>query len=119
MSLLVNAYTRNESGAMQFLDPEDHGQELAGFEVYRTTFYGGKAARSLNLRLLPSLVEGDLYVEGAALTDLREEANRILSNMDLFTEEAVADGDSLRFRIQNILGAVQRATKAGGGVVIW
>jgi hypothetical protein len=59
MSLLVNVFTRDEAGKMVILDADDHSQELAGFEVFRTTFYGGSMALSLGLRLLPSLAAGD------------------------------------------------------------
>ncbi len=119
MSLLVNAYKRDEAGKVVFLDVEDHSQELAGFETFRKTFYGGQPARSLGLRLLPSLGEGDLYCEGEDLPKLRQEADIILQNIELFTEEAAADSEVLQFRILNILAAIQRAQHANGGVVIW
>jgi hypothetical protein len=119
MSLLVNVFTRDDLGKMVFLDADDHSQELAGFEVFRKTFYGGEAARSLGMRLLPSLAEGDLYAEGDDLPRLQDEANRILQNIDLFTDEAAAEREVLRFRVQNIVNAIVRAKKANGGVVIW
>jgi hypothetical protein len=119
MTLLVNAYKRDEAGKMIFLDPEDHAQELAGVEVFRKTFYGGRAARSLGLRLFPFLAEGDLYCEGDNLAALHLEADLISQNIGLFTEEAAADNEKLQFRINNILAAITRAQRAGGGVVIW
>jgi hypothetical protein len=119
MSLLVNAYTRDDRGEMSFLDPNDHSQELAGFEAFRKTFYGSQTARSLGLRLLPSLVEADLYVEGNDLANLHDEARLVLGNIGLFAEEAAADIEVLKVRVQNILDAIERAQKANGGVVIW
>jgi hypothetical protein len=119
MSLLVNVYIRDEEGQMVFLDPKDHSEELAGFESYRKTFYGGQAARSLGLRLLPLLAEQDLHVAGDDLTKLENELKLVLENITTFTEQAVASSDDLRFRVQNILRAVQRAREARGSVVIW
>ena len=119
MSLLVNAFRRGDKGEMIFLDPSDHSQELAGFESFRTTFYGSQTARNFGLRLLPSLAEADLYVEGRELASLREEAELVLQNINLFTDEAAADWEVLDLRIKNILGAIDRARQANGGVVIW
>ena len=66
MSLLVNVYTRRRW--QDGLEPNDHSEELAGFEVFRKTCYGGQTARSLGLRLLPVLADVDLYVEGRLQT---------------------------------------------------
>jgi hypothetical protein len=119
MSLLVDAYRQNAAGEMEFLDLDDPSKEYAGLEVHRVTFYGGQAAQALGLRLLPSLAERDLYVEGEHLTTLKDEANLVLANISLFMEQARADVESLRSRIQNILFAVERAQQERGGVVIW
>lgn len=119
MSLLVNAYRRNDAGEMVFLDPDDGSKELAGFEVYRKTFYGGEAAQSLGLRLLPSLRETDLYVEGEDLNKLQSEAQLVAQNIQLFVAEAGDNAEGLLPRIRNILDAIDRARKDHGGVVIW
>lgn len=119
MSLIVNAYKRSDNGEMIFLDPSDRSQELAGFEVYRTTFYGGQTARSLGLQLLVTLAETDLYVEGSELAALKDEAELVLHNIVLFTDEAAADSECLAFRMRNIIDAIERAQQANGGVVIW
>jgi hypothetical protein len=119
MSLLVDVYRDNAVGEMEFLDPQDPAKEIAGLEVFRETFYGGHAARSLGLRLLPSLAERDLYVKGDGLTTLQNEAILVLENISLFRDQAGADIEFLRSRIRNILAAVERAQQEGGGVVIW
>jgi hypothetical protein len=119
MSLLVNAYTRDTDGRMEFIEPEDHAQELAGFESYRQRLYGSRAARSLGLQLLPTLDGGDVYVEGEAVEQLRAEAELALANIDLFVAEAEATAESLRHRFENIIAATRRAASVGGGVVIW
>jgi len=119
MSLLVNAYTRGDGGEMVILEPKDHSEELAGFEVFRKTFYGGQSARSLGLRLLPVLADADLYVEGPDLDALQSEAEVVLQNIDHFVDEAGAEAETLRFRVQNIVNATVRARTANGGVVVW
>jgi hypothetical protein len=119
MSLLVDAYRQNAIGEMEFLEPEDPAKEVAGLEVHRVTFYAGQAAQTLGLRLLPSLAERDLYVEGEHLATLKDEANLVLANISMFMEQARADIESLRSRIQNILSAIERAQQERGGVVIW
>jgi hypothetical protein len=119
MSLSVNVFTRDETGKIIIHDAHDQSQELAGFEVFRKTFYGGPMALSLGLSLLPVLAERDLYVEGDDLGRLQEEAKLVLRNVVSFARAAAADSEVLRLRAQNILDATERAKKAGGGVVIW
>jgi hypothetical protein len=119
MSLLVNAYTRNAAGEIEFLDAGDQSRELAGVEEYRQTFYGGRAACSLGLHLFSTLAERDLYAEGQDLVALESEARLVLANIEMFTDQAGASSESLQVRIQNILDAIERAAAAGGGVVIW
>jgi len=119
MSLSVHAYTRDVAGNMEFVEPDDKSKDLAGFEVFRKTFYGGNTARSLGLRLLPMLAEQDLYVEAEDLSRLKEEVVLILQNIESFTGEASADSAVLRERVEHILDAIGRAQRVHGGVVIW
>ncbi|MEI8383318.1 MAG: hypothetical protein WCJ09_24585 [Planctomycetota bacterium] len=119
MTLSVHAYRRNEAGEMEFIEPSDGSQDVAGFESFRKTFYGGNMARLFGLRLLPSLAESNVFAEGNDLAALHNEATIIMQNLEQFAPEAKADVATLRFRVQNILGAVNRAQQAHGGVVIW
>ena len=119
MSLLVNAYTRGPDGRMEVIEPEDHAQELAGFESYRQRLYGSRAARSLGLQLLPTLDGSDVYAEGEEIEQLRAEAELALANIELFVAEVEATAESLRPRFENIVAAARRAAALGGGVVIW
>ena len=91
MSLLVNAYTRGPDGRMVFIDPPHPSEELAGLESYRQRLYGSRAAHSLGLRLLPTLDGGDVYAEGAAVEQLRAEAELALAHAELFPAEAEAN----------------------------
>jgi hypothetical protein len=40
MTLVINAYVRDSSGAMDFIEPDSPSEELAGFESYRQKLYG-------------------------------------------------------------------------------
>ena len=119
MSLLVNAYTRGPDGSMMIIESEDHSQELAGFESYRQTLYGSRAARALGLQLLPTLDGSDLYAEGDDIQRLYAEAELALANIKSFEAETGATSDSLRARFENIIAAARQASAVGGGVVIW
>jgi hypothetical protein len=119
MSLSVHAYVRNAQGKMSFIEPDDPSEELAGFEVYRRTLYGSRAAILLGLRLLPRLAEGDIYAVGDDLVILRADAEMALTNLRMFEAESGATAERLRPRFENILRAIDRAERAGGGVVIW
>jgi hypothetical protein len=119
MTLVVNAYVRDSSGAIDFIEPDSPSEELAGFESYRQKLYGSQAAVSLGLRLLPSLATEDVYAEGPDLERLRGEAELALANIGLFEAESGASAESLRPRFENIICAVHRASRVGGGVVIW
>jgi hypothetical protein len=118
MTLLVNVYTRGDDGSTSLLESA-HSEKLAGFESFRTTFYGGQTARTLGLRLFPTLADTDLYVEGEDLKILQAEAELVLQNIADFAKEANAEAETLRFRIKNILNAVMRAQEVNGGVVVW
>jgi hypothetical protein len=118
MSLLVNVYTGPRS-SMEIIEPDQHWQELAGFESYRQCLYGSQAARDLGLQLLPNLARGDLYAEGEDVDRLRAEAELAVANIELFVAEAGATEESLLPRFTNIIAATRLAAKLGGGVVIW
>jgi len=119
MSLSVSVYVRGASGEMNFVEPESDSAELAGFESYRTTLYGSQAAKSLGLTLLPSLATHDVFAEGTELERLRRESELALANIDKFVAESGAPGERLRCRFENIIAAVDKARRLGGGVVIW
>ena len=114
MSLLVNTYTRGPDGRMEIIEPEDHAQELAGFESYRQRLYGSQAARSLGLQLLPTLDGSDVYAKGEEVERLRAEAELALANIEMFVAEAEATAESLRPRFENIIAATGRAASVGG-----
>jgi hypothetical protein len=119
MSLLVNAYQRDNYGKIQILDPIDPSDELAGFESFRTTLYGGQVARSVGLRLLPMLGHQDLYVELGDLPRLRAEIELVMENLEQCSKETGVEVKVIQDRLQNVLKAVRRAEELQGGVVIW
>ena len=118
MTLLITVYRHGPTGT-EILRAENHAHELGGFERFRTTFYGGATARSLGLRLLPTLAAHDLYVENDQLDELEREANNVLNSIELFEVEADADVDLLRYRVENVLRAIARARAENANVVIW
>lgn len=119
MTLSVNVYTRNDTGAMQIVEPAEGLHELAGFESYRHGLYGSEAARSLGFVLLPTLAASDIYAEGEQVTQLQREAEIALANIARFELEARTTAEHLRSRFQNIIRACKHAASIGGGVVIW
>lgn len=97
----------------------DHSEELAGFERCRHGLWGHEAVRALGLALLPTLVEGDIYSEGDALSVLESEIQLILTHVPAVAEATQFRVDYVTSRCHNILRAVRRAQEIGGGVVIW
>jgi HEPN domain-containing protein len=104
---------------MEFIEPDNPSDELAGFESYRQKLYASQAAVSLGLKLLPSLATENVYAEGSDLERLLGEAELALANIGLFEVELGASAESLRPRFENIICAIHRASRLGGGVVIW
>lgn len=120
MSLIVQAYRRDPTGAIVDLDisPTPPHNDLAGFERWRTTVWGNESARALGLVLLPRLAREDLYVEGAKLGDLQAEVELMIDHARTIvgTEPSAIEG--LIFRARNILEAIRLARAVEGGVYI-
>ena len=119
MTLLVNTFIRTSAGDMDIVEPDSHADELAGFESYRHTLYGSRAALALGFQLLPKLKTEDIYAEGVDLERLQTETELALANIELFEDESGGSAETLRFRFENILKAVRQARRIGGGVVLW
>jgi hypothetical protein len=145
MSLIVYAYKRDPAtGEMSDLDnkPTPPHSDLAGFESWRQSVYGSPTARALNLVLLASLGNRDVYAEGADLDGLKSEVDILLANVStiapggkdergnrIMSAFALQGGvqvpvdheSAIRFRLENILEAVRLAkevTDGSGGVYI-
>jgi hypothetical protein len=116
MTLCVDTYIYDENGEMKYLQAES-GKDLAGFESYRNTFYGSDFVKSLNLKKLYSLREGDLWAEGKELNELETEVKTFMKNLDKFVRR-IEDKLHFEFRLQNILDAIKKAKEIGGGVVV-
>lgn len=119
MTLLVNVYVMDEAGEMVEQEPKKASEEMAGFEVYRTTFYGSDLAKRLGLTLLPTLVVGNIYAEGKQINQLKAEAEVMLREAAAFAEQVGRDADHVEFYADNIRKACIRARKMQGRVVIW
>ena len=114
MTLLVSVRDPN----WDIIEPESVSDELAGFESWRRTVYGSRAAQSLGLQLLSSLAKENVYAKGADLQRLQAEVETALANLELFAEESRDEMDNLRFHFVNIIKAVHKAIPIGGGVSI-
>jgi len=120
MTLLVQPYRRGPNGELLSLDvtPSPPHNELAGFEASRRELWGAPVMHRLGLRLLPSLAEQDLYVEGEQLDQLEAELETILASIPKLASATHYGEDFIRFRVGNIAEAVRLARAAGGGVYI-
>ena len=115
MSLLVNVFKRNPNGEMDFVGVEHH-KELAGFESWRNTLYGSPQSESLGLSLLTQLSQADLYCTTPTELDrLSQECLLLLNHLDQYPQNP----DSITYRIQNIIDAVELARETDACVVIW
>jgi hypothetical protein len=132
MTVTVNVYTCAPDGRLKIVHSEDHSQELAGFESWRTSVWGSEAVRRLGLQLLPSLAEGDLYASDDLLDRLDIEVRQLQESLRLVVDELLANGvhvvangdpyETVAFRLANIAEAVRLARsipEGAGGVVIW
>lgn len=120
MTLSVTAYrvTADE----EWIELDTGRPDLAGFESTRQTFYAGPEARRLGLILFPQMAETDLNVWGNDLPQLKAE---VLAMMALFQAEDPEPDEGAaepywQFRLDNILAAIEAASKYGpeGLVVI-
>ncbi|MEV0716440.1 hypothetical protein [Asanoa sp. NPDC050611] len=119
MSLLVHAYVRGPAGEMVFLDGPA-GSDLAGPTTARTGIYGAPCVVALGARMLPMLATQDVYAETAAELDaLDADCRLLLDNIGYVSASVGRDPDFVAQRLRNIAGAIKRARKAGGAVVIW
>lgn len=113
MTLWVTAYRVDRDGRKTELPLRSH---LAGVESARADFYGGEGALALGLTLLPALKDGGvLAVRGAALSTLLNEVLALRAGLP-----SGEGGDAWRFRLDNILDAIDAASSHGeaGGVEI-
>lgn len=116
--LLVHAYVYDDLGYREILlDME--GDAMAGTQSEIRFLYGRPRALSLGFELLPSVVYGELFVEGANLSRLEREATILLERAREFAADARVSEATVRHHAENILRATQAAIRLGGGVVIW
>lgn len=87
------------------------GDELAGPESWRYSFYASEATVRLGLPLLYSLGTQDIVATGDEIHALKREAQVLL-------QDAVADNDSAQHRLSNIVRACELAASIGATVWI-
>lgn len=117
MSLNVNTYIRKDS-SFQYVNV-GYSEELFGFEICRHELWGHSIMLQLDLSLLPSLKETDIYAEDEiSLSQLENEAHLILCRMAQVVAGTNFDEEYITLRLQNLLRAISLAKKVGGGVHI-
>ncbi|GAB2590295.1 hypothetical protein [Kribbella endophytica] len=128
MSLLVHTFLRGGDGNHELLDDAEDGSDLAGFENWRRTVWGGDGARALGARFFPQLDGGDLTVEPADVPAFLVECDLLRDHLDQVVPHPNPSrpGDSraqttevVAARLANIRRAAERALAVGGGVLIW
>jgi hypothetical protein len=128
VSLLVHTFLRGEGGDLQLLDDAPDGSDLAGFETWRQTVWGGNGARALGARFFPQLADGDLTVEPAEVPAFLAECDLLRRHLDqVVSQQNDSELDSsqtpragaVAARLANIRRAAERAANVGGGVLVW
>ncbi|MFG2621295.1 hypothetical protein ACGFXC_27135 [Streptomyces sp. NPDC048507] len=125
MSLSVDVFTADENGGVRFLDVPAGSSDLAGFESWRTEVWGSPAVRALGARFFPQLAGGDLRVAPHDVREFLAEALLLRDHLDAIAAGPDPAGPAARRtaaigdRLDNILDAARRASRAGGGVQIW
>jgi hypothetical protein len=118
MTLMVYPFRRGSDGELIRLEVSREHNDLAGFEVCRTTLWGSEAARALGLTLLPSLADTDVYAEEEDLNRLEIELATLRNALALVVERTGYREDFIRQRVDNIAEAVAVAREQNGGVYI-
>ena len=119
MSLTVSAFIVDEVTGRMVLLPTEASKKLAGFERSRTVLWSAPIMVKLGLKLLPSLKNSNVRVQGKGLDDLEREVGIIRANMNAIVAEVRFSEETLQHSTQNFLDAIQQAREVGGGVVIW
>ena len=110
MSLLVCTYKIDPKSKNLIFDPlSDNGEELAGFENWRSTVWGSEETINLGAKFLPRLKETDLYLEKEDLIEFIKECQMLIEHYE---------DRSIRFRLNNFIKAANKAILYKGGVLI-
>lgn len=122
MALSVDVFIRDDQGSPKILGTLSPAETLAGSESYRQLLYGSDHALSLGLKLLPALrTSFGIFAEtDRDLAQLEREVNALLKSLAwIVSEDRAGRLDRPQRPLQNIIRAVSKARRVGGGVVIW
>lgn len=128
MSLSVDVFVLDGDGKKEFEESPSDGSDLAGFEAWRKTVWGGRGVRALGAGFFPVLADGDLTVWPAEVADflaecalLREHLSEVAPhpNPQRPDDPHAETIDQVSSRLANIQQAAERALKTGGGVMLW
>ncbi|MEL6552822.1 MAG: hypothetical protein AAFQ63_05075 [Cyanobacteria bacterium J06621_11] len=119
MTLSVHPYRRNSKGDIEWLSVPSDFSDMAGTENTRWSFWSSSTLKQLGLSLVTTLGQCDIYAEDQDLLTLKQEIERLMTAMSSLCEvNPEIDPDYWRFRLSNVLAAVQVAQACQGGVYI-
>jgi hypothetical protein len=118
MSLVVCVYKMDWDDKIGECKMEDMGfRRPIGGENWRRFFYGSDKAKSLGLKLIPTLAQGDIYAGGEELELLEQEIKIMKENL----VSLVGEGSEQKYaqRLEYILQAIEHAKSLQAHVVLW
>jgi hypothetical protein len=125
VTLSVHVFLVGKDGARTLLETPTMGAELAGFESFRVSVWGGDAVRALGCRFFPVLASDDLVVAPEDVAAFLEECLVLRANLGRIAPRGEPGHthewylEVVSTRLANIETAARRALHAGGGVLIW
>ena len=111
MSLSVTLITFDPE-SNQILNSEPYpqnGEDLAGFESWRTKVYASQPFKDRGATYLPKLDGDDLMISGEHLKPFKAEVQILISYLESLGIELGIDAEQLEFRLNNILKATKTA----------
>ncbi len=120
MSLSISVYSLDPTTgkeAQEIVLPA--GEDLAGFETWRTEVYGSEKARTVGVRRLASLRSGNVDAAGPAIEEIKRETMVLLEHATEIAKVLEKDCGKLKARFSNISKACDLAIEHQGKLRIW
>ena len=96
----------------------ENGEDLVGFESWRSEVYASSAFKSRGATYLPTLDSHELVVDSEHLELFRSEVETLLSDIENLGKELNLDPSQLGHRLRNMLSATLTAIREGKAVWI-
>ncbi|MDC1162493.1 hypothetical protein OAT18_03545 [Tenacibaculum sp.] len=122
MSLIIYPYKRHpNSNEIEGIDekPMVPHNDLFGSENWRYEVWGSLILNNFDCKLLPSLINQDIYAENGDILILKTEIETLKENIDYLSGKLDIRPESFEFRLDNAIEAIRLALKIeNGGVYI-